>query len=236
VGELRRLGYRRLGILLAREGLGTNHNKLYRLYAEERLAVKRRRGRKRVMGTRRPMLMPAQVNERWSLDFVSDALTDSRRFRTLCVVDDFAREALAVVVDVSLSGVRVARELDRLIEQRGKPRMIVSDNGTELTSHAIFRRAQDQRIEWYYIVPGKLTQNSFAESFNYKFRDACLNAHWFLGLEDTREKLETWRSDYNEQRSHAAIGHKPSAALYYASSPPGAKRVENCAPGWSKVG
>ena len=107
-GERRRFGYRRLGILLAREGLGANHKKLYRLYTEERLAVKRRRGRKRAMGTRRPMLLPAQVNERWSLDFVSDALTDSRRFRTLCVVDDFTREALAVVVDVSLSGVRVA--------------------------------------------------------------------------------------------------------------------------------
>lgn len=145
-GERRRFGYRRLGILLAREGLRANHKKLYRLYTEERLTVKRRRGRKRAMGTRRPMLMPAQINERWSLDFVSDALTDSRRFRTLCVVDDFTREALAVVVDVSLSGVRVARELDRLIEQRGKPKMIVSDNGTELTSHAIFRWAQDQRI------------------------------------------------------------------------------------------
>jgi putative transposase len=137
--ERRRFGYRRLGILLAREGLHANHKKLYRIYAEERLAVKRRRGRKRAMGTRRPMLTPGRVNERWSLDFVSDALTDGRRFRALCVVDDFSREALAVVVDVSLSGGRVARELDRLIEHRGKPDMIVSDNGTELTSHAIFR-------------------------------------------------------------------------------------------------
>lgn len=136
-GERRRFGYRRLSILLAREGLGANHKKLYRLYTEERLAVKRRRGRKRAMGTRRPMLLPAQVNERWSLDFVSDALTDSRRFRTLCVVDDFTREALAVVADVSLSCVRVARELDRLIEQRGKPKMIVSDIADRIRPIAI---------------------------------------------------------------------------------------------------
>ena len=127
-GERRRFGYRRLGILPAREGLRANHKKLYRLYTEERLTVKRRRGRKRAMGTRRPMLMPAQINQRWSLDFVSDALTGSRRFRTLCVVGDFTREALAVVVDASLSGLRVARELDRLIEQRGKPKMIVRLN------------------------------------------------------------------------------------------------------------
>ena len=130
------------------------------------------------------MLMPAQVNERWSLDFVSDALTDSRRFRTLCVVDDFTREALAVVVDVSLSGTRVARELDRLIEQRGKPKMIVSDNGTELTSHAVFRWAQDQRIDWHDIAPGKPTQNAFVESFNGRLRDECLNEHLFDRLDE----------------------------------------------------
>lgn len=205
-GERRRFGYRRLGILLAREGLRANHKKLYRLYTEERLTVKRRRGRKRAMGTRRPMLMPAQVNERWSLDFVSDALTDSRRFRTLCVVDDFTREALAVVVDVSLSGVRVARELDHLIEQRGKPKMIVSDNGTELTSHAIFRWAQDQRIEWHYIAPGKPTQNAFVESFNGRLRDECLNEHLFDRLDDARNIIEAWRTDYNTARPHTSLG------------------------------
>ena len=126
-GERRRFGYRRLGILLAREGFSANHKKLYRIYAEERLAVKRRRGRKRALGTRRPMLLPNRANERWSLDFVSDALTDGRRFRALCVVDDFNREALAIVVDTSLSGVRMARELDKIIAERGKPRMIVSE-------------------------------------------------------------------------------------------------------------
>ena len=204
--ERRRFGYRRLGILLAREGLHANHKKLYRIYAEERLAVKRRRGRKRAMGTRRPMLTPGRVNERWSLDFVSDALTDSRRFRALCVVDDFSREALAVVVDVSLSGVRVARELDRLIEHRGKPDMIVSDNGTELTSHAIFRWAQERGIEWHYIAPGKPTQNAFVESFNGRLRDECLNEHLFDRLADARRIIEAWRVDYNQARPHTSLG------------------------------
>ena len=122
------------------------------------------------------MLLPEQANERWSLDFVSDALSDGRRFRTLCVVDDFTREALAVVVDVSLSGVRVARELSRLIAQRGTPKMIVSDNGTELTSHAILKWVREAGIEWHYIAPGKPTQNAFVESFNGRLRDECLNA------------------------------------------------------------
>ena len=158
--QRRRFGYRRLGILLGREGLSANHKKVYRIYAEEGLAVKRRRGRKRATGTRSPMLMPERVNERWSLDFVSDALSDGRRFRTLCVVDDFTREALAVVVDVSLSGVRVARELSRLIAQRGAPKMIVSDNGTELTSHAILRWVREAGIEWHYIAPGKAPPSS----------------------------------------------------------------------------
>ena len=162
-GERRRFGYRRLGILLDREGLSANHKKIYRIYAEEGLAVKRRRGRKRATGTRSPMLLPEQANERWSLDFVSDALCDGRRFRTLCAVDDFTREALAVVVDVALSGVRVARELSRLIAQRGAPKMIVSDNGTQLTSHAILRWVREAGIEWHYIAPGRPTQNAFVE-------------------------------------------------------------------------
>lgn len=132
------------------------------------------------------MLLPEGPNQRWSLDFVSDALSDGRRFRTLCVVDDFTREALAIVEDVSLSGVRVARELTKLIAQRGKPQMIISDNGTELTSHAILKWVQDTGIEWHYIAPGKPTQNAFVESFNGRLRDKCLNEHLFDGLNDDR--------------------------------------------------
>ena len=129
--QRRRFGYRRLHILLAREGIRLNHKKLYRIYREERLTVRKRGGRKRALGTRAPLLLPWNRNQRWSLDFVADALADGRRFRILAVVDDFSRECLALVVDTSLSGVRVARELDRIVELRGRPRMLVSDNGTE---------------------------------------------------------------------------------------------------------
>lgn len=153
--ERRRFGYRRLGILLAREGFEVNHKKLFRIYREEGLAVRRRRSRKRALGTRRPILVPDRANRRWSLDFVSDALSDGQRFRVLCVVDDCTREALATIVDRSLSGVRMVREIDIVIRQRGKPEMIVSDNGTEMTSHAVLAWCQDTGIEWHYIAPGK---------------------------------------------------------------------------------
>jgi putative transposase len=137
--ERRRFGYRRLHILLARQGIRLNHKKLFRVYREERLGVRKRGGRKRAVGTRSPMALPQSPNQRWSLDFVSDALGNGRRFRVLAVVDDFSRECLGLVVDTSLSGLRVGRELDRIAELRGYPLMVVSDNGTELTSHAMLR-------------------------------------------------------------------------------------------------
>ena len=203
-GERRRFGYRRLGVLLAREGIQMNHKKLYRLYREEGLAVRRRRGRKRATGTRAPMAIPQGPNQRWSLDFVADALSWGRRFRVLAVVDDFTREALALVVDTSISGVRVARELDRLIARRGRPAMIVSDNGTELTSRAILEWANRTRVEWHYIAPGKPTQNAFVESFNGRFRDECLNEEVFANLAEARTVIERWRQDYNQVRPHSA--------------------------------
>ena len=210
--ERRRFGYRRLGILLAREGWIVNHKKLFRLYREEGLAVRRRRHRKRALGTRRPILVPDRVNQRWSLDFVSDALSDGRRFRALCVVDDHSREALAIVVDSSLSGLRVARELDGLIERRGPPEMIVSDNGTELTSHAILRWVQGTGVAWHYIAPGKPMQNAFVESFNGRLRDECMNEHLFSNLAEARHIIEAWRIDYNTQRPHTSLGGMAPAA------------------------
>ena len=161
--ERRRFGYRRLGYLLAREGMRPNHKKLLRIYREEGLRVRRRGGRKRALGTRRPMVLPDRPNQRWSLDFVSDSLICGRRFRILCVVDDYTRECLALVADTSLSGARVARELTSLIGMRGKPHTVVSDNGTELTSSAILRWSQERRVEWHYIAPGKPMQNGFVE-------------------------------------------------------------------------
>lgn len=150
-----------------REGLVVNHKKLFRLYREEKLAVRRRGGRKRAIGTRAPMLVPLRPDERW----VSDQLTDGRRFRIMAVVDDCTRECLALIVDTSLSGTRVARELDRLITERDRPRMIVSDNGSEFTSNAILSWADQNRVEWHYIAPGKPMQNGFIESFNGRLRD-----------------------------------------------------------------
>ena len=160
--------------MLEREGHTLNHKKLYRLYREERLMVRRRRGRKRALGTRAPMTLPIRINQRWSLDFVSDTLSDGRRFRILCIVDDFSRECLAATVDTSLGGVRVVRELERLVDERAMPETVVSDNGTELTSGAVLRWAT-RRLAWHYIEPGKPVQNAFIESFNSKLRDECLN-------------------------------------------------------------
>jgi putative transposase len=203
--ERRRFGYRRLGWMLAREGLTVNHKKLYRIYREERLMVRRRRGRKRALGTRAPMALPGRTNQRWSLDFVSDTLSDGRRFRILCIVDDYSRECLATVVDTSLGGVRVVRELERLTFERALPEMVVSDNGTELTSGAVLRWAT-RRVAWHYIEPGKPVQNAFIESFNSKLRDECLNEHVFTSLAEARAIIEDWRYDYNHLRPHSSLG------------------------------
>ena len=205
--ERRRFGYRRVHVMLEREGSQLNQKKLRRLYREEKLQVKKRGGRKRALGTRRPMLVPERPNERWSLDFVSDAFTDGRRFRVLCIVDDFSRECLALVADTSLSGLRVTRELAALIARRGRPRTIVSDNGTELTSMAVLRWCQETRVEWHYIAPGKPMQNAFVESFNGSFRDELLNETLFSTLAEARTKITEWKEDYNRHRPHSSLGN-----------------------------
>ena len=204
--ERLRFGYRRLHILLRREGVEVNHKKLFRIYREERLAVRRRGGRKRALGTRAPMTLPQGANQRWSLDFVADVLADGRRFRVLVIVDDFTRECLALVVDTSISGRRVARELDAIVAARGKPLMIVSDNGTELTSHAILGWQQECGVGLHYIAPGKPIENAFVESFNGRFRDECLNEQVFRGLPMARRIIEAWRRDYNACRPHTSLG------------------------------
>jgi putative transposase len=204
--ERRRFGYRRLHILLRREGYVVNHKRLFRLYREERLAVRRRGGRKRAIGTRAPIAIPLAPNHRWSLDFVSDQLLDGRRFRILAVVDDCTRECLTLVADTSLSGTRVTRELDRLVTERGKPATIVSDNGTELTSNAILAWADESRVDWHYIAPGKPIQNAFVESFNGRLRDELLNETLFRSLPHARSALENWRCDYNTDRPHSRLG------------------------------
>lgn len=204
-GERRRFGYRRLHILLKREGWELNWKKLYRIYREEGLTVRKRGGRKRALGTRAPMATPQGPNQRWSLDFVSDTLSEGRRFRILNVIDDFSRECLATVVDTSLSGQRVARELDRIAEMRGYPCMVVSDNGTELTANAILKWQEERQVEWHYIAPGKPMQNGFVESFNGRLRDECLNEHLFDNLRHARDLIGAWRDDYNHHRPHSSL-------------------------------
>ena len=210
-GERRRFGYRRIGLMLAREGITMNHKKLRRLYKEEGLAVKRRRGRKRATGTRAPLAVPTHPNERWSLDFLSDVFEPGRRFRILAVIDDCTRESLGLIADTSLSGARVARELDALIRLYGRPETIVSDNGTELTSRAILEWQNETGVAWHYIAPGKPTQNAFIESFNGRLRDELLNEEVFTSLADARRKLAIWRYDYNRIRPHSALGGNPPA-------------------------
>lgn len=204
--ERRRFGYRRLHVLLRREGQVVNKKRVQRIYREERLTVRRRGGCKRAIGTRRPMETPLAANQRWSLDFVSDQMTDGRRFRILTVVDDGTRECLALVADTSISGLRVARELDNIVRQRGRPGMIVSDNGTEYTSNAILNWADETGVGWHYIAPGKPQQNGFIESFNGKLRDELLNETLFRSLPHARAILEAWRRDDNDERPHSRLG------------------------------
>jgi putative transposase len=185
-----------------------NHKRFRRLYREEKLQVRRRSGRKRALGVRAPLALPSGPNERWSLDFVSDCITDGRRFRILAIVDDFTRESLALIPDTSLSGARVARELDALIARRGRPKTCVSDNGTELTSMAILQWTQASGVGWHYIAPGKPQQNAFVESFIGRLRDECLNETLFASLSQARAVLDAWRADYNCVRPHSALANR----------------------------
>ncbi|MEQ1956327.1 IS3 family transposase [Mesorhizobium sp. CN2-181] len=210
--ERRRFGYRRLFILLRCEGEPSGINRIYRLYREEGLTVRKRRSRRRAVGTRTPILVEARPNARWSLDFVHDQFACGRRFRILNVVDDVTRECLAAIPDTSISGRRVARELTELIARRGKPSMIVSDHGTEFTSKAILAWSKDHKVEWHYIAPGKPMQNGFCESFNGRMRDELLNETLFFGLDHARTTITEWADDYNEKRPHSALGYITPAA------------------------
>jgi len=211
--ERPRYGYRRLHVLLQREGFAVNHKRLWRLYRQEGLAVRRKRRKRAAMG-RRVLLAPAEtVNERWSMDFVGDSLADGRTFRTLNIVDDFSREAPAIIVDQSLPGARVVRELEALVSERGVPGMIVMDNGPEFTGKALDAWAYRRGVKLHFIRPGKPVENAYVESFNGKFRDECLNEHWFTSLAHARDVIEGWRKDYNEVRPHSSLDNDTPAAF-----------------------
>lgn len=203
----RRFGYRRLQVLLGREGWQVNHKRVYRLYVEEKLGLRRKRGRKR-SGVRQPLLEPTGANQVWSVDFMTDALSSGRRFRTLNIVDDYTREAVAIEVDTSLGGVRVVRVLEELKARRGLPLKIRSDNGPEFVSRAVDQWAYEQGLRWHTIQPGRPMENGYVESFNGRMRDECLNENWFGDLAEARRTIEGWRQDYNQVRPHSALGYR----------------------------
>jgi putative transposase len=231
--ERRRFGYRRLFILLRREGEPSGINRIYRLYREEGLTVRRRRNRRRAVGTRAPILVEARPNARWSLDFVHDQFACGRRFRVLNIVDDVTRECLASIPDTSISGQRVARELTALIARRCKPGMIVSDHGTEFTSNAILAWSKDHKIDWHYIAPGKPMQNGYIESFNGRMRDELLNESLFFGLDHARAAIAEWVMDYNTERPHSSLGYATPAAYAQTltATGPGAALPDTPTPG-----
>ncbi|MEL7281169.1 MAG: IS3 family transposase [Pseudomonadota bacterium] len=210
--ERRRFGCRRLFILLRREGEPSGINRIYQLYREEGLGVRKRRARRRAVGTRAPILVEAKPNARWSLDFIHDQFANGRRYRVLNIIDDVTKQCLGAIADTSISGHRVARELTTIVQRHGKPGMIVSDNGTELTSNAIFAWTREQGINWHYIAPGKPMQNGFVESFNRRMRDELLNETLFFGITYARQEIAAWVLDYNNQRPHPALGYETPAA------------------------
>lgn len=204
----RRFGYRRLGDLLERQGMRVNHKRVYRVYREEKLQVRRRRRRRLVAGERVRLIPAKKPSQRWSMDFVRDTLASGRPFRTLNVLDEFTREAVAIEVAASIPGERVTRALDRAVDTYGLPFEIIIDNGPEFTGRALDQWALKRGVKLHFIRPGKPMDNGYCESFNGKYRDEFLNDNWFESLDEAAEKAELWRVDYNEQRPHQGLGRR----------------------------
>ena len=207
-----RYGYLLLHNLLKVERLVINKKKTYRIYKEEKLQVRTKK-RKKLQRNRVMMLVPNKVNERWSMDFVYDQLANGRRFRVLNIIDDYNREIVGQLTAISISGLQVTRFMDELAQTRSLPKQIVCDNGTEFTSQAMFFWAVEHHIKLAFIQPGKPTQNAFVESFNGKFRNECLNQHWFRTIEEAREIIEQYRRHYNHERPHSSLNYMTPVAF-----------------------
>jgi putative transposase len=207
----RRFGYRRIHDLLRPQFPGVNHKRVYRLYRQANLAVRRRKKSKRPVNERVPLQLARAVNEVWSMDFVSDSLSGGRRLKYLTVADDFSHESVEIAVDFGISGEYVTRVLDRAALFRGYPQVVRTDNGPEFTSRAFMAWAQAHGIRHILIQPGRPMQNGYIESFNGKFRDEHLNECWFQTLHQARVAVAAWRTDYNEVRPHSSLGRMPPA-------------------------
>jgi putative transposase len=205
-GQRKRFGSPRMHMLLKREGLVINHKRTERIYHEEGLALRKKRRRKGAAGERVIMALPQKPNQRWSMDFVTDSIVTGRRFRALTIVDDYSRECPAIEVDTSLGGRRVVGVLERLAEIRGLPEVITMDNGPEFAGRAMDEWAYRKGVKLNFIRPGKPIENAFAESFNGRLRDECLNTNWFLSVKHAREIIDNWGKDYNTVRPHSALG------------------------------
>jgi putative transposase len=212
IGELaaakRRYGYRRIHRLLRREGWVVNLKKTYRLYRQAGLAVRRRKRKRIGLLERQPLPRPTAGNQSWSMDFIADGLADGRRLRCLVIVDDYNRECLGIEVDTSITGTRVAAVLDRLANYRGLPTSITVDHGPEFASRVLDAWAYLRRVRLAFIHPGKPIENAYGESFNGRFRDACLNEHWFVDIAHARRVIEGWRIEYNTERPHSSLNNQ----------------------------
>jgi putative transposase len=205
-GQRKRIGSPMLHLILKREHLVVNHKRTERIYREEGLALRRKRRRKGAAGARMIIPAPERPNQKWSMDFVTDSTVTGRRFRALTIVDNYSRECPAIEVDTSLGGARVVSVLERLAETRGLPEVITVDNGPEFAGKALDEWAYRNGVKLNFIRPGKPIENAFAESFNSRLRDECLNTNWFLSVKHAREIIERWRKDYNTFRPHGGLG------------------------------
>lgn len=218
--ERKRWGYRRLQTLLERDGQFANHKRIYRIYCEEGLQVRKRKRKRARSGRSYELNASKERNERWSMDFMHDSTASGRKIRLLNIVDDYTREAIWMEVATSISGAYVSRVLDQLIELRGKPESLLTDNGPEFAGAVLDAWTYKNGIKHNFIKPGKPNQNAYVESFNGRVRDECLNEHWWRNIGHAKETIENWRIDYNEVRPHSSLNKLTPAEFAKSAAPP----------------